>query len=212
MRTNQYQILLSCNRLSLIIVFISLIMSTSTKSYGLVRQSIYLKTMHYALQDTIGKQDTSLLHFSFQPIVIEAEFHSKNSYQERKTHQLYLDIKRIYPLARIVSNEVTMVNNQLDSVYLSKSERKNYLKWYEKHTFNNYIDTLRTLNRRQIKIFIKLIHRETGSSPFELVKKYRGGLDAFIWQFSANALLVNLKYEYDPEEDRLIEDIIRKLY
>ncbi len=212
MRTNQYQILLSCNRLSLIIVFISLIMSTSTKSYGLVRQSIYLKTMHYALQDTIGKQDTSLLHFSFQPIVIEAEFHSKNSYQERKTHQLYLDIKRIYPLARIVSNEVTMVNNQLDSVYLSKSERKNYLKWYEKHTFNNYIDTLRTLNRRQIKIFIKLIHRETGSSPFELVKKYRGGLDAFIWQLSANALLVNLKYEYDPEEDRLIEDIIRKLY
>ena len=212
MRTNQYQILLSCNRLSLIIVFISLIMSTSTKSYGLVRQSIYLKTMHYALQDTIGKQDTSLLQFSFQPIVIEAEFHSKNSYQERKTHQLYLDIKRIYPLARIVSNEVTMVNNQLDSVYLSKSERKNYLKWYEKHTFNNYIDTLRTLNRRQIKIFIKLIHRETGSSPFELVKKYRGGLDAFIWQLSANALLVNLKYEYDPEEDRLIEDIIRKLY
>ena len=147
--------------------------------------------MHYALQDTIGKQDTSLLHFSFQPIVIEAEFHSKNSYQERKTHQLYLDIKRIYPLARIVSNEVTMVNNQLDSVYLSKSERKNYLKWYEKHTFNNYIDTLRTLNRRQIKIFIKLIHRETGSSPFELVKKYRGGLDAFIWQLSANALLIS---------------------
>lgn len=42
--------------------------------------------------------------------------------------------------------------------------------------------------------------------------KYRGGWNAFLWQLSANTLLVNLKTEYDPVEDAMIEDIIRKFY
>jgi hypothetical protein len=33
-----------------------------------------------------------------------------------------------------------------------------------------------------------------------------------MWQLSANALLLNLKNEYDPEEDQLLEYIISKLY
>jgi hypothetical protein len=45
-----------------------------------------------------------------------------------------------------------------------------------------------------------------------LIKKYRGGMDAFLWQVSANVLLVNLKSEYDPTEDVMIEDIMRKFY
>jgi len=160
---------------------------------------------------TNGLSDT-ILHFSLPPIEIEGEHPFMNKRQEQKYHQLYNDIKRTYPLSLIVTSEVKLVNAELDSIYKTKAQRKKYLKWYEKHTFHTYIDTLRSLNIRQIKLFIKLIDRQTGSSPYELIKKYRGGLDAFLWQLSANALLVNLKREYDPVEDAMIEDIIMRFY
>jgi len=161
--------------------------------------------MRQNLSDTI-------LHFSFPAVEIKGDYVYKNRHQERKYFQLYEDIKRTYPLSKIVSSEVKLVDAELASIYTTKSQKRAYLKWYEKHTFNTYVDTLKTLNVRQIKLFIKLIDRETGSSPYELIKKYRGGMDAFLWQLTANALLVNLKSEYDPLEDEMIEDIISRFY
>jgi len=158
-----------------------------------------------------GSQDT-LLHYSFPPIEIEGESTLESKRQKHKYHQLYTDIKRIYPLAIIVSDEVKKVNTEMDSVYRSKSQRKEYLKWYEKHIYHTYIDTLISLNNRQTRLFIKLIKRETGSTPYELIKKYRGGWDALFWQLSANVLLLNLKNDYDPVEDYMIEDIMTKFY
>ena len=208
----QKNLFLCCRTLlGLLTLSFSLLAGISGNTFGMKINSEQLLIREDSLIKTIQAPDT-LLHFSFQPIVIEAEYPFKGKRQEKKYRQLYLDIQRTWPLARIVSNEVKMVNLQLDPVYLTKSEKKAYLKWYEKHTFNTYIDTLRSLNMRQVKLFVKLIYRETGSSPFDLVKKYRGRFDAFVWQLSANVLLVNLKKEYDPEEDLLIEDIITKLY
>ena len=165
-----------------------------------------------ASQLKANSMSDTILHFSLPPIEIEGEHPFVNKRQEQKYHQLCDDIKRTYPLSQIVTSEVKLVNAELDSIYKTKAQRKKYLKWYEKHTFHTYIDTLKSLNIRQIKLFIKLIDRQTGSSPYELIKKYRGGLDAFLWQLSANALLVNLKSEYDPVEDAMIEDIIMRFY
>jgi len=167
--------------------------------------SLYKQMSDSTLSDTIQ-------HYSFAPVEIEAEYLYKKKSHEKKYHRLYEDIKRVYPLSLIVSGEIKMVNDELDYTYKTKSQRKDYLKWYEKHTYNTYIDTLKSLNNRQINLFIKLIDRQTGSTPYELIKKYRGGWDAFLWQLSANALMLNLKNDYDPLEDEMIEDIMKKFY
>jgi hypothetical protein len=194
-----------------IVVLISSINRVNAQTSRLVLQSEREKAIKASLSKTDSLSDT-LIHFSFPPVEIEAEYLFKNKREERKYHQLYEDIKRTYPLSQIVSSEVKLVNAELDSIYQTKSKEKAYLKWYEKHIYHTYVDTLKSLNIRQIRLFIKLIDRETGNSPYELIKKYRGGLDAFFWQLSANALLVNLKNEYDPVEDAMIEDIIKKFY
>jgi hypothetical protein len=194
-----------------VVVLISSINRVNAQTSRLVLQSEREKALKASLSKTDSLSDT-LIHFSFPPVEIEAEYLFKNKREERKYHQLYEDIKRTYPLSQIVSSEVKLVNAELDSIYQTKSKEKAYLKWYEKHIYHTYVDTLKSLNIRQIRLFIKLIDRETGNSPYELIKKYRGGLDAFFWQLSANALLVNLKNEYDPVEDAMIEDIIKKFY
>ncbi|MCE1198391.1 MAG: DUF4294 domain-containing protein [Marinilabiliales bacterium] len=158
-----------------------------------------------------GKVDT-MLHYSFPAVEIEAEYKFKNEREKKKYNQLFQDIKRTYPLSQIVKSEVNLVDAELDSVYTTDKKRKQYLKWYEKHIYHTYIDTLKALNVRQVKLFIKLVSRETGKSPYELIRHYRGSFDAFFWQFTANVLFVNLKNKYDPIEDAMIEDILNKFY
>ncbi|MCX6219682.1 MAG: DUF4294 domain-containing protein [Bacteroidia bacterium] len=154
----------------------------------------------------------SMLHFDFLPIEIRGEYIYNSRRQEKKYHQLCENIKRTYPLSQIVAREVKLVNAELDSIYRTKAKEKAYLKWYEKYVYQTYIDTLKSLNICQIRLFIKLIGRETGNSPYKLIKKYRGGLDAFLWQLAANSMILNLKSEYDPAEEAMIEDIIAKFY
>lgn len=199
----------------ILILTIIFSISASDLVHGQTSRLILQSDREKALIDTqlqvSGSSDT-MQHFSFPPVEIEASYIFKKTKDQKKYHQLYEDIKRVYPLSFIVSREIKLVNNELDSTYKTKSQKKEYLKWYEKHTYNTYIDTLKALNTRQIKLFIKLIDRETGSTPYDLIKKYRGGWDAFLWQLSANVLMINLKNDYDPEEDDMIEDIIGKFY
>lgn len=196
--------------LSIIFLFVLFNMASAQTS-RLILQSEREKAVRDS-QNNLGVTGDTMLHFNFPPIEIKGEYIYRNRQKERKYYQLYEDIKRTYPLSLIVSSEVKLVNAELDSIYITKAQRKEYMKWYEKHIYHTYVDTLKSLNIRQVKLFIKLINRETGSSPFELIKKYRGGMDAFLWQLTANALLVNLKSEYDPLEDAMIEDILTKFY
>ena len=62
---------------------------------------------------------------------------------------------------------------------------------------------------------IKLIHRQTGETAFELVKRLRSGWKAFWYNTTASAFDISLKREYDPvniEEDYLIEDILQRSF
>ena len=58
---------------------------------------------------------------------------------------------------------------------------------------------------------VKLIHRETGITTHALVKTYRNGLRASIYQFTAKLFDIDLKTEFRPldvQEDMWIEDIL----
>jgi len=152
----------------------------------------------------------SILHVNLGTIEIIRPFQFKNKRQEKKYDQLETDVLKTYPLALIVGSELNLVNAELDSIYNNKSKRKTYIKWYQDYVFRTYIDSLKTLNTRQGKLLLKLIHRETGKSPYELIKSYRGGLNALFWQSAAFMFGANLNSDYDPQDDAMIEHIIRR--
>jgi hypothetical protein len=63
---------------------------------------------------------------------------------------------------------------------------------------------------------MKLINRETGNNCYEIIKEYRGGLSARLYQTVAFFFNSNLKQPYDPQkEDLVIEKFVievQKLY
>lgn len=152
----------------------------------------------------------SILHINLGTIEVIAPFRFVNKKQEKKYHQLEIDVLKTYPLALIVGSELKLVNKTLDTISGNPSKKKIYIKWYEHYVYATYIDSLKTLNVRQGRLLLKLIHRETTKTPYELIKSYRGGLNAIFWQSAAFIFGGNLNSTYDPETDAMVEHIIRR--
>jgi len=96
-----------------------------------------------------------------------------------------------------------------------KSAKKKYTKVIHKYLENEFSTELKKLTRTEGQILIKLIHRQTGETTFELVKRLRSGWKAFWYNTTASAFDISLKREYDPEnieEDYLIEDILQRSF
>ena len=62
---------------------------------------------------------------------------------------------------------------------------------------------------------MKLIHRQTGRTTFDLVKELRNGWRAFWYNSTASMFNISLKETYDPlnnKEDYYIEDILMRSF
>ena len=62
---------------------------------------------------------------------------------------------------------------------------------------------------------VKLIHRQTGKTTFQLIKELRSGWRAFWFNNTASLFDISLKREFSPideKEDYLIEDILQRAF
>ncbi len=173
------------------------------------------KQKEAAKADTIFKgfifpSHDSILHINLLEIDIISPYKFKNKRQEKKYTRLETDVLKTYPFALIVSSELNLVNTELDKIYTNKAKRKTYIKWYQDYVYKTYVDSLKSLNVEQGRLLLKLIHRETGKTPYELIKSYRGGLNAIFWQSTAFMFGANLNSDYKPEDEAMIEHIIRR--
>ena len=78
-----------------------------------------------------------------------------------------------------------------------------------------FTNQLKKLTRTEGRILIKLIHRQTGITTFNLIKEIRSGWKAFWYHKTAKIFKLSLKYEYNPEdiqEDFLIEDVLQRAF
>ena len=78
-----------------------------------------------------------------------------------------------------------------------------------------FTDQLKKLTRTEGRILIKLMHRQTGNTAFDVVKDLRSGWKAFWYNTTASLFKLSLKDTYDPEnnkEDYLIEDILQRAF
>ena len=192
-----------------LIIFVQLSLSAQNKRSELQKQRETAGT-DTTFKGFIFPSHDSIFHFNLREIEIISPYKFKNKRQEKKYNQLEQDVLKTYPLALIVGSELKLVNSELDSVYTDKSKRKTYIKWYQDYVYKTYIDSLKKLNLEQGRLLLKLIHRETGKTPYELIKSYRGGLNAIFWQSAAFLFGANLNSSYDPEDDAMIEHIIRR--
>lgn len=117
-----------------------------------------------------------------------------------------------YPYARTAGNTLNNVKEQLEAI--SKSDRKKYIKTREKELKEQFADPLSNLSVYQGKVLMKLINRQTGNNCYSIIKEYRGGLNARLYQTVAFFFGSSLKQDYDvvhDATDRQIETIVKEI-
>jgi hypothetical protein len=123
-------------------------------------------------------------------------------------------VYKVYPFAKVASERLTGLNKNMAQLKTSK-EKKKYFKIVEAYIENEFTDKLKKLSRKQGQILIKLIHRQTGVTTFDLIKEYKSGWNAFWSNNTARLFDLNLKTKYAPyevNEDYLIETILDRAF
>jgi hypothetical protein len=120
-----------------------------------------------------------------------------------------------YPYAITASKVIRSVNAQLANV-TDEKQRKQIIKSREKELKRDFADKVTNLSVYQGKVLMKLINRETGNNCYQLIKEYKGGLNAGIWQTVAFVFGSSLKQPYNPKGDDVeIEKLVlevQKIY
>ncbi len=123
-------------------------------------------------------------------------------------------VYKTYPYAKLASERLTILNRGMANLKTNK-EKKRYFNIVESYLSNEFVAKLKKLSRKQGQILVKLIHRQTGTTTYELVKNLKSGWKAFWSNTAASMFDINLKTKYAPfdvNEDYLIETILIRAF
>ena len=123
-------------------------------------------------------------------------------------------VYRVYPFAKAASERLTLLNQGMEKLTSARDKRK-YFKIVENYLTNEFEAQLKNLSRKDGQILVKIIHRQTGSTTFELIKNLKSGWKAFWSNNTAKLFDINLKTAYQPidvNEDYLIETILTRAF
>lgn len=121
---------------------------------------------------------------------------------------------KVYPYAKLAADRLTELNDSL-AIITKNSKKRKYTKEVQKYVEGEFSDELKKLTRTEGQILIKLIHRQTGITAFDLVKELRNGWRAFWYNTTAKMFKISIKEEFHPDvvhEDYLIEDILQRAF
>ena len=166
--------------------------------------------------DAISKRDVlTEARDTIVPLEEVVVYKHKLSPEAKKEFQLLQNrVYKVYPIAKIAADRLTVLNKNMDKMKTNR-EKKKYFKIVENYMENEFTGQLKKLSRKQGQILVKLIHRQTGYTTFELIKDYKSGWKAFWSNNTAKLFDINLKTKYAPyevNEDFLIESILDRAF
>ena len=116
-----------------------------------------------------------------------------------------------YPYAKSASKVISEVNAELVNVK-DENKRKQIIKSRERELKKEFADKITNLSVYQGKVLMKLINRETGNNCYHIIKEFKGGLNAGVWQAVAYVFGSSLKQQYDPAgDDQELEKIVKEV-
>ena len=181
---------------------------TATKSQFL-RKVVFIALsfliLGFTKAQTVIVRDTVQDFERLDPVMVSS------SMDEAKIKEYQILKRRVIktmPFAKMAAYKMKMMEDQLATIE-NKRERKKYIKKCENSLKAMYTEQLKKLTIGEGQVLMKLLHRETGKTSWEILKNYRGTAEAFFWQAFGTFWGHDLKSEFDPVVDYQIEHIIK---
>lgn len=162
----------------------------------------------------LDKDSVMRTRMDLDEVYIDQKKINRMEEERRKFLLLQRRVLKVYPYAKSGADNLTMLNANMAKLKTNK-EKKKYFKIVENYLENEFEGQLKKLTRSEGQILVKLIHRQTGSTAFDLIKDLKSGWKAFWSHNTAKLFDINLKAIYDPYnklEDFYIETILIKAF
>lgn len=146
-------------------------------------------------------------------ILPPARVHPKEYMNRAEWIQYYQRVhnfSKAYPYALFVAKTI----HETDSIFIArgynKREQDRYLDEMKDELLKYFEPVLKQLTLKQGMMMIRLIDREVGKTPYEIIQQYLGNVNAGFWQGVAKLLKGDIKREYDPKgEDQDLEKLVK---
>lgn len=154
------------------------------------------------------------LNIQLDEIYVSNKPNFKSEEERKRFLILQRRVLKTYPYAKTAADKLEMLNEGMKGLK-SERDKKKYFKLVENYLTNEFEEKLKKMSRKDGQILVKLIHRQTGTTTFDLIKDLKSGWKAFWSNNTARMFDINLKSEYNPKdipEDFLIEGILEKAF
>ena len=150
------------------------------------------------------------------PIFVLKEFNYKDPTFESQWIRTVFFAKRMYTYAKIIDSIVEKHEAELAAIKKQKKKRKRKQKKenkkLKKTLWDEYAYEIKNLTNTRGDYLTRMVHKETGITCYDLIKKYKNGTTAFFW----NSVLwsfgsTNLKNEFDPKKDWMLKLVIEDI-
>ncbi len=172
--------------------------------------------------DTIRSRRLSVLKIGYEiegkdtlPVYLLSKFNfNSNSPKSQAEKDAFVKlnkwVRKALPYAKLAAFRLQMMEDNLNLLSSEKAKRK-YIKECEKAIKKQFMDDLKNMYVEEGRILLKLIHRETGKTTFDIMKNYGGTFETIFFQVLAKSYNTSMKVTYDPVIDYQIEEIIKSI-
>lgn len=176
----------------------------TTKADTLLKRNRYVVKIGYEIEGTDTVPVYLLNKFNF------STGGSKSQAEKDAFIKLHRWVKKALPYAKLAAFRLQMMEDNLNLLSTERAKKK-YIKECEKAIKKQFMDDLKNMYVEEGKILLKLIHRETGKTTWDIMKNYGGTFETIFWQAMAKTYNADMKTTYDPIIDYQIEEIIKSL-
>lgn len=147
------------------------------------------------------EEGDTILVLMLSEITCFTDLRFRNQKEEEFYWRTVRDVRLTLPYAKLIA-ETLIETYEYVETFPTDQERRNYLSQMESALFAQYKPVLKRFSKRQAKVLIKLIQRETNQSSYDIVKAFLGSFRASFWQGFGKLFGVSLKSDFKPESDR----------
>jgi len=119
------------------------------------------------------------------------------------------NIRIVLPYVRIARHVYADVQSEKQSD--TKKKYRHYRKDMEKEMREKFEKEVKDLTISQGKVLFKLLGRETGQNSYHIIKECKNGFSAWTYQIVAKHYTYDLKENYNPRKEWILELAIKYL-
>ena len=158
---------------------------------------------------SINPNVDTILKKSLPTVNIIDKGRTRTPEEEEAYQKLKRRVIKLYPYA-LMAKQIYETSAQATSS-MSNKEKRTYLKTKEKELRVRFENEIRALYTTDGPVLVKLIHRETNKTTYELLRESKSWINCIIYQIAAKNHGYSLKDTYDLVKDADIENMVQLL-